>query len=686
MNQPQDMSRTNRSSPLLPTLLAFLGSMNLAITLLVVLAIASVSGTILQQNQPYPDYIEQFGPFWFEVFRRLGLFDVYSAGWFLTILAALIVSTGVCLCRRGPGIVRQMHQFREHQQARSLRALAHHREWLVPLGAADATTVAGEVLRHHGYRTRLKPQGEGRLLAGLSGRSNRLGYVALHLAIVVIAIGGLMDANLSLKFREWRGDVITESRALPIGELRGESRLPAGRDAFRGIVTIPEGERASVAFLQLRDGYVVRELPFELRLEAFRVLRYASGEARAYESDVVLNAPGLDEPLRRTIRVNEPLQYRGYSIFQAGFGDGGSDLAITAWPLAGDTRQAQDLKLKTFREQDLEINGREYRLRITDFEAHNVQPDGFDGTGRNRMRDVGPRLHYQIRDREGVQRQFESYMRPMRLDGQPYFVAGVRAEDASDFRYLHIPADQQRSPARFSALAAQLTSPEGRDEIAELAIHSLLGEATADYPAGTGHLTTLTADLLEALVGGGQQAMDQLLRERAEAPNRPRPPAGLLERGVDAALMAAYRQALAASGDDPERFLDADDAEFLRHSMATLPALERFGAPVFLQLNGFDLRQASTLEITRSPGKPVVYAGFLLLSLGLFLTFFVTFRRSWCWIQPRQDGTTQVLLAATSPRENPGQAEHFRTLAGQFETRLQAAANRSTAPDRRMPR
>ncbi|MEM7377816.1 MAG: cytochrome c biogenesis protein ResB, partial [Pseudomonadota bacterium] len=36
---------------------AFLGSMSFAITLLVVLSLASVIGTVLQQNQPWNDYI-----------------------------------------------------------------------------------------------------------------------------------------------------------------------------------------------------------------------------------------------------------------------------------------------------------------------------------------------------------------------------------------------------------------------------------------------------------------------------------------------------------------------------------------------------------------------------------------------------------------------------------------------------
>lgn len=67
-------------------LIRFLGSMNLAITLLVVIAIAAVIATVIQQNQPYPDYLLKFGPLWFELFRILDLFNVYASVWFLSIL------------------------------------------------------------------------------------------------------------------------------------------------------------------------------------------------------------------------------------------------------------------------------------------------------------------------------------------------------------------------------------------------------------------------------------------------------------------------------------------------------------------------------------------------------------------------------------------------------------------------
>ena len=667
--------RRSRSQGIRPWL-SFLGSMRLAVTLLVVLGIASVIGTVLQQNQPYPDYLEKFGPFWFGMFQRLGLFDVYSAAWFLAILGALVVSTSVCLWRRTPTVLAQMGQYREHYQNASLRALRHHREWQIPLGAEDAAAAAGRILRHHGYRLRLRHHGETIMLAGLSGRSNRVGYVALHLAIVVIAIGGLMDGGLGLKYREWRGDLITETRPLPISELAAETRLPPGREAFRGTVTIPEGERASVAFLQLRDGYLVRELPFELRLDAFRVVHYASGEPRAYESDVVLHAGNHEEPLRRTIRVNEPLHYQGYRIFQSGFGDGGSELSLRAWPLLGSDQRPAELDARVFRDQQLLIDGRPHQLEITDLEPVNVQPDGHDENGRTAMRDVGPLFRYQLRDPAGNRLEFETYMRPMVLDGGRYFVSGVRQAGSTDFRYLHIPVDQNDSPARFVALANLLSDDTRREELAGRAVNAVLDGLADGHADPVARLTTHAAELLGALARGGQQAMQQQLI--AGEPATAAAPAGLLERIVDRALDLAYRDALAATGDDPERRLTAADDDFLRHGLATIPALERYGTPLFLELSDYRLRQASTLEITRAPGRHVVYAGSLLLTIGIFLSFFVAYRRSWCLVQPRNDGTSRILLASATLRENPGHAEHFRRLEQSFEAHLKPDLGRTS--------
>ncbi|MFM7027025.1 MAG: cytochrome c biogenesis protein ResB, partial [Limnohabitans sp.] len=82
-----------------------LASMRFAIALLTVICIASVIGTVLKQHEPLPNYVNQFGPFWAEVFNALSLYSVYSAWWFLLILAFLVTSTSLCIARNTPKIL-----------------------------------------------------------------------------------------------------------------------------------------------------------------------------------------------------------------------------------------------------------------------------------------------------------------------------------------------------------------------------------------------------------------------------------------------------------------------------------------------------------------------------------------------------------------------------------------------------
>ena len=103
--------------------------MNLAITILVAIAIASVIGTVLQQNQPYIDYIIKFGPFWHEVFQTIGLYNVYGAIWFLVLLVFLVLSTSVCVYRNAPVMLRDMRQFRVNVKEKSLRLMHNSQSW-----------------------------------------------------------------------------------------------------------------------------------------------------------------------------------------------------------------------------------------------------------------------------------------------------------------------------------------------------------------------------------------------------------------------------------------------------------------------------------------------------------------------------------------------------------------------------
>ncbi len=112
-----------------------LSSMRFAISLLTIICIASVIGTVLKQQEPINNYVNQFGPFWSEVFGKLDLYAVYSAWWFLLILAFLVVSTSLCIMRNTPKILNDLRTFKENVREQSLKAFGHKAEAALPADA-----------------------------------------------------------------------------------------------------------------------------------------------------------------------------------------------------------------------------------------------------------------------------------------------------------------------------------------------------------------------------------------------------------------------------------------------------------------------------------------------------------------------------------------------------------------------
>ncbi|HEY7805346.1 MAG TPA: cytochrome c biogenesis protein ResB, partial [Orrella sp.] len=84
------------------SLIELLGSMRFAISLLVIICVASVIGTVIPQNRPENTYIDMFGPFWFEVLQKFDVWSIYNSTWFIVIMAFLVTSTSICLIRNTP--------------------------------------------------------------------------------------------------------------------------------------------------------------------------------------------------------------------------------------------------------------------------------------------------------------------------------------------------------------------------------------------------------------------------------------------------------------------------------------------------------------------------------------------------------------------------------------------------------
>lgn len=629
----------------------FLGTMDLAITLLLSLAVASIIGTVLQQNQPYTDYLIKFGPFWFDVFETVGLYDVYSALWFLAILTLLVISTSVCLIRNTPSMLKDMWNLRTHVQEKSLQAMHHKDQWSVDSPVDVTVTTLQDELIKQGFRVKQTPKTDEILVSAMRGGMNRMGYISTHLAIVIICLGGLLDSNLPLKLAEWQGKIKIETRDLPIKDVPAESRLPVGSQAFRASIHIPEGRSSNVAFVAMRDGYLIQELPFKLEVKEFRIEHYATGQPKSFETDLLVYDDDLKVPLATTISVNHPLIYKGYAIYQASFSDGGSELTLEAWPLdqsAGDVSVSFDTKV--FENRQMRWGEQSLKLEMLSFRPFNINPDPTEDDP-NSLRNFGPSFGFKLRENTGEAREYLNYMLPVERDGREFYLSGVRSSPAEDFRYLYIPVDDEGGLEYFNRFLIQLRDNELIEKLAsEMALETLMVTGNKNEDLKQSLHESLTTLVTRFVRGGFIEVNDFIETVLPEA-----------ERDtLGPAYLSMLREMLARI-----YFSDFDDTElvedsqllFLQDAVDAVGSLPRYGAPVFFLLTDYVHVEASGLQVARSPGKPIVYLGCALLIAGVFLLFYLPQRRFWMIVK-NKESNSMILLAGMSNR-NPKEFDVF---------------------------
>ncbi len=623
------------------SLFELLSSMRFAISLLSILAVASVIGTVLKQAEPYGNYLIQFGPFWFQAFEKLGLYDVYHAAWFLLILTFLVLSTSVCLWRNAPNFLREMKSFREHISEQSLAAFKHKHEVVFAQPPEALMASAQRYLESRGYKVRQVPREEGLLLTAKAGTWNRLGYFLAHSAIVLICIGGLMDGNLIFKAQQLLGLKKIETRDIPQSQVPAISRLTPSNPSFRGSVQIPEGSSADVVFLNVADGYLVQDLPFTVALKQFRIEHYSTGQPKNFESDVELFDKSGRKIKDATIAVNHPLIHDGIAIYQASFADGGTRLNIRGWNLFAPVAASFPIEGTVHQDTTLTSPAGNYTLEFTDFRPFNIENLGgetppkdnamsvFGGSpvaDKTNLHNVGPSFQYKLRDSRGQAREFSNYMLPLELDGRWYLMSGVRESPNEAFRYLRMPLDANGDIDTFMRLRGALLNPELRPEIAA----RFARQALPQNAWGTeieDKLKFSATQVLALFANGGFSSLGRFIEEKVAAAEREKA-AGTYLRILELAAFEALQIANREAKLPPPK---SDDATgwLVRDTLNSMSDMFVYGAPVYLQLMQYDEVKASGLQLTRSPGKSVVYFGSLLLTLGVFFMFYVRERRIW---------------------------------------------------------
>ena len=700
-------SRTWRS------LVELLSSMRFSISLLTVICIASVIGTVLKQQEPLVNYVNQFGPFWAQVFGLVSLSTVYSAWWFLLILAFLVISTSLCISRNTPKIFADLRQYKENIREQSLKAFGHRAENTLSEAPETAARRIGQMLVQGGWKVKLQQREGGWMVAAKNGAANKLGYIAAHSAIVLVCIGGLLDGDLIVRAQMWFNDKTVFAGAGLIADVPAQHRLASSNPTFRGNLMVAEGTRSSTALLNQPGGVLLQELPFSIELKKFIVEYYSTGMPKLFASDIIIHDKETGEQIAQRVEVNHPARHRGIEIFQSGFDDGGSAVTLRAVPMSAAVKSFE-VQGNIGGSTQLASGNQQLSLEFTGLRVINVENFGKSGpalgegtdvrkvdlrrtvegidnrlgaanktTTKKELRNVGPSVSYKLRDAAGQAREYQNYMLPVRMDDDPastaVFLLGVRETPADPFQYLRIPADEEGSMATFLAVRAALADGAKRSEAVRRYVRQAIA---ADRPDLAAQLSASASRALGLFAGA----------ERVPAPPRPgpqptngQPATGLqaisdfMELNVPAAEREQASEVLVrilngvlfelvgiAREDAGLKPLVRDDKSqnFMSQAVLSLSDAQFYPAPMAFELKDFTQVQASVFQVARAPGRNIVYLGCALLILGIFAMLYVRERRLWVWLAPAGESEqgARATMALSSNRKTMDADKEFDML------------------------
>jgi cytochrome c biogenesis protein len=291
-----------------------LSSVKTGIFLIIIVGLFSALGTvILQRPTSDPDEIQRaYTPETLAWLDRLGLTDIYHCWWFLGLLILF------CICLLFVSLDRWPNAWKVY--SKPVRFAAPHVRAGMPQSIklpvsdeAAALSTTERILSRFGFRPQQVSENGERGLFAEKQRFSVLAVYVVHLSLLFIFAGYITD----------------------------------GIVGFRASVNIPEGKAVGqVSVRDNRGGETKKQLPFLIRCDGAGMEAYASGEPKQWWSKLAIVEDGKDV-VTKTIKVNDPLVYKGLHIYQASMGRSGTPKSITftAVPAAGGQESAVTVPL-----------------------------------------------------------------------------------------------------------------------------------------------------------------------------------------------------------------------------------------------------------------------------------------------------------------------------------------------------
>jgi cytochrome c biogenesis protein len=349
---PQAVKTEKSASRFSPVtwLLNLLSSVRFGVTLLILLVIGSMIGMlIMQQNvDGFDKYYAELQPSQKLLYGTLGFFDIYHSWYFNALLLVLSLNIILASIDRFPKTWKIVSRRKQEAGRLWLQSQQEHAEFTVEAstpGEVAARVAAG--MRSVGLKPTVTEK-EGRAYVyGERGAWNRMGYLAVHVALLTIFTGGFLTAQFGRdgQMPLQPGTSSSEMRNLAF-QLDKVSQVPI---ALPFTVTCTDIQQKLIR----KDGSILQNNTIDW-------LTWIKIKDETGEHDAL-------------VHLNAPFDYRGYRFFQASFISFGQARNITLKLTPTGGGQPQEVTIKRDGSTTL---GDGTRIDFVDF-----QPDFTIGEG-----------------------------------------------------------------------------------------------------------------------------------------------------------------------------------------------------------------------------------------------------------------------------------------------------------------
>lgn len=312
----------------------FFSSIKLAVWLLAIIALFSLVGTLIPQNQDSDFYLSKYGQYGYQVLSKTGLNSVYSSWWFILCLILFALNLSVCILNRFSIKNRSLGSFFAHFSILVILIGALIGMFLGQKGYIQIKEAeeAGSFISQNkqvnlGFSIRLNdfifnesidPKEKlliyscpkeavcGMADSAKPGKSDKL---IAEISTDIGAVSDIGDTGYSVKILRYVSDFMMDTASKQVVSRSATPNNPA----IELEVKDKKGNLKKIwAFARFPDMHQEAGAEFKF------VYKWETRRPKDFISKVSIIKDGKDI-INQDIRVNEPLHFGGYTFFQSSY-------------------------------------------------------------------------------------------------------------------------------------------------------------------------------------------------------------------------------------------------------------------------------------------------------------------------------------------------------------------------------